>query len=457
MQSDNNKKTPLWSSHIAFYLGAVGGAVGLGSIWRFPYLVGTSGGSAFIFVFVIACLVIATPLLAAEFVVGRRSRTNPVHAAGVVARDSGLSMRWNVIGRIGTIVAFIIMTYYTLIAGWVLAYTWKVGSGQLVGRDRAGVAQMWREFLADPLQLGAWHLAFVLIVGLISARGLQNGIEAASNVRAPALLILLLALVGYALVTGDVHNGLAFAFAPNSAAITPQVALAAIGQAFFATGVGMAMMLAYGSYVQPGTSLLRCALIIVGSILLVSLLATVMIFPLVFRYELDPAQGIELIFNVLPNAFAEMPGGRLVGALFFLLLIFAALTPSLAAIEPIIAWLQQRGLSRGAAAFAAAGACWIVGAGSMLSFNLWKDWHPLGALPLFRDATFFGLMDYIASNVLLLVGAMFTSVFVGWRVERRLLDEELGESPAASRRIVAWLLRYPCPLAILVVLISGLA
>lgn len=454
MQS--NEKAPRWSSHVAFYLGAVGGAVGLGSIWRFPYLAGTSGGSAFIFVFVIACLAIAVPLLTAEFVIGRRSRTNPVHAAGVLARSGGLSMRWNVIGRMGTTAAFIIMTYYTLIAGWVLAYTWKVGSGQLVGLDRAGVAQLWGEFLADPLQLGMWHLAFVLIVGLISARGLQSGIEAASNVRAPALLILLLILVGYALATGDVRNGLAFAFAPNFAAITPQVALAAIGQAFFATGVGMAMMLAYGSYVQPGTSLLRCALIIVGSILLVSLLATMMIFPLVFRYGLDPAQGIELIFSVLPNAFAEMPGGRLVGALFFLLLIFAALTPSLAAIEPIVAWLQQRGFRRGVAAFVAAGACWLVGLGSMLSFNVWKDWRPLGSLALFRDATFFGLMDYIASNVLLLVGAIFTSIFVGWRIERRVLEEELQESSPFSRRAVVWLLRYPCPLAIFVVLIAGL-
>jgi NSS family neurotransmitter:Na+ symporter len=456
MQPDNNT-APRWSSHVAFYLGAVGGAVGLGSIWRFPYLAGTSGGSAFIFVFVVCCLLIAVPLLIAEFLIGRRSRTSPVQAAGVLAQRSGLSTRWNVIGSMGTVAAFMIMSYYTVVAGWVVAYTWKVASGQLVGLDRRGVAALWSAFLANPLQLSAWHLAFVMMLGVISARGLQGGIEAASRVRAPALLALLLILVAYALATGDVQRGLTFAFAPNFSAITPQVALAAIGQAFFATSIGQAMMLAYGSYVQPGASLLRCALIVVTSILLVSMLATLMIFPLVFRYGLDPAQGIELIFNVLPTAFAEMPGGRIVGALFFLLLIFAALTPAIALIEPLVAWLQQRhAFGRTAASLTAAGACWVTGIGSTLSFNRWADWHPLGTVPVFRNATFFALMDYGASNVLLLVGAILTSIFVGWRLSRDIVGEQLSESSLASRRVVVWLLRYPCPLAILAVLVAGL-
>ena len=449
---------PLWSSRVSFYLGAVGAAVGLGSIWRFPYLAGTSGGSAFIFVFVLACLAIATPLLAAEFLIGRHSRTSPPQAAGVVAQASGLSLRWNLIGGLGTLATFMIMSYYTVIAGWVLAYTWKVGAGDLVGLDRPGVAAMWREFLADPLQIGGWHLGFVALVTLISARGLNSGIETTSKIRAPALLILLLILVAYSLATGDVRNGLGFAFAPNFAAINAEVTLAAIGQAFFATGVGMAMMLAYGSYVQPGTSLLRCALIIVGSILVVSMLATLMIFPLVFSYGLDPAQGIELVFDVLPTAFAEMPGGRIVGTLFFLLLIFAALTPSLAGLEPIVSWLQQRWrLSRATAAIAAGGACWAVGIGSILSFNLWADWRPLGNIPVFADATFFGVMDYIASNILLLLGALLTSVFVGWRISRDIVAEQLQETTSFGYRMTVWLLRYLCPLAIVAVLVAAVA
>ena len=185
------------------------------------------------------------------------------------------------------------------------------------------------------------------MVGVISARGVSRGIEAAAKVRAPILLVLLVMLAAYALSTGDARAGLRFAFRPNVAAITPQVALAAVGQAFYATGVGGAMMLAYGSYVARGTSLVRSALIITGSILLVSLLATLTIFPLVFQYGMNPAQGPELVFEVLATVFAEMPGGRLVGTLFFMLLVFAALTPSIAGFEPLVAWLQQRrGLSR---------------------------------------------------------------------------------------------------------------
>jgi NSS family neurotransmitter:Na+ symporter len=453
-----NTNTPLWSSHFAFYLSAVGAAVGLGSIWRFPYLVGSSGGSAFIFVFVLACLLIAIPLLAAEYAIGRHSRRSPPQAAGVVAAASGLSTRWNIIGVMGTLAVFMIMSFYMVIAGWVLAYSWKVGAGALVGLERPGVASLWREFLSSPREVGAWHLAFVVLVVFISARGVGRGIEAANRIRAPALLALLLILVAYALATGDVRNGLAFAFAPNFSAITPQVMLAAVGQAFFATGVGTAMMLAYGAYVDRGTSLPRCALIVVGSILLVSLLATLMIFPLVFAYGMDPAQGTELVFEVLPTLFAEMPGGRIIGTLFFLLLIFAALTPSLAGIEPLVAWLQQRrGFSRPKAAVIAGASGWILGIGSVLSFNLWADWRPLGAIPVFAQSTFFDVMDYVSSNVLLPIGALLTSIFVGWRASRAIVAEQLEETTPLGRRAIVWLLRYICPAALAIILVTAIA
>ncbi len=448
---------PVWSSRFAFYLSAVGAAVGLGSIWRFPYLVGSNGGSAFIFVFVLACLLIATPLLVAEFAIGRHARRSPPEAAGVVAQDSGLTTRWNVIGVLGTLAVIIVMSYYTVLAGWVLAYSWKVGAGALVGLDRPQVAAMWREFLSRPWEVGAWHLAFVALAVFISARGVGRGIEAANKIRAPALLTLLLVLVAYALATGDVKNGLNFAFAPNFGAIKPQVILAAIGQAFFATGVGIAMMIAYGSYVARGTSLLRCSLIIVASILLVSILASLMIFPLVFAYGMDPAQGTELVFEVLPTLFAEMPGGRVIGSLFFLLLIFAALTPSLAGLEPLVAWLQQRReFSRPMAAVTGGAASWLLGIGSLLSFSLWSEWRPLGFLPVFAQSTFFDVMDYVASNVLPPVGAFLTSAFVGWRVSRAIVAEQLIETIPIGRLLVVWLLRYACPIALAVILTTAM-
>jgi neurotransmitter:Na+ symporter, NSS family len=447
-----------WSSQFAFYLAAVGAAVGLGSIWRFPYLTGANGGSAFVFVFVLACLTIATPLLIAEFMIGRRSRRSPPEAAGEVAASFGHSRGWNVIGLLGTVATLLIMSYYAVIAGWVLAYAWKCGSGELTGLSRSAVAEHFREFLSSPLRVGAWHLAFIVLVGSISARGVNRGIELANKIRAPGLLILLLVLVAYALTTGDVVRGLAFAFAPNFSKLSANVVLAAIGQAFYATGVGMAMMIAYGAYVPLGASLVRSALIISGSIVLVSLLATLMIFPLVYQYGLDPAQGADLVFNVLPTAFAEMPGGRVVGTLFFLLLVLAALTPSLAGIEPIVAWLEQgRGLSRSKASFLAAASVWVLGIASVLSFNAWANWHPFAPIGRLQSMTIFDGLDFISSNVLLPVGALLLCALVGWRLPSGFGATELPEETANVRRLILLLLRFVCPVAIAGVLLAALA
>jgi len=447
-----------WSTNFAFYLVSVGAAVGLGSIWRFPYLTGANGGSAFVFIFILACLAIATPLLVAEFIIGRRSRRSPPEAAGEVAVGFGRSRSWNAIGILGTLAALLIMSYYTVIAGWVLAYTWKCASGGLTGLTRPAVIQHFHAFLSSPLQVGAWHLAFVVLIGSISARGVNRGIELANKIRAPGLLILLLILVAYALTTGDVIRGLTFAFAPDFRKVSATVVLAAIGQAFFATGVGMAMMIAYGAYVPVGASLVRAALAISGSIILVSLLATLMIFPLVYQYGLNPAQGADLVFTVLPTAFAEMPAGRIVGTLFFLLLVLAAITPSLATMEPIIAWLEERwGLSRSQASFVAAASVWVLGIGSVMSFNAWDHWYPLAWIARFRNMTVFDVLDFISSNVLLPVGALLTCILIGWRLPRSVSDVELPEETAGARRILLLLLRYVCPLAIGAVLIVALA
>jgi neurotransmitter:Na+ symporter, NSS family len=446
-----------WSSRLAVYFGTSGAAVGLGSIWRFPYLAGTGGGSAFILVFILACVLIATPLLAAEFALGRNSRRSPPQAAGAVARETGLSSRWNAIGVIGSVAAFLVFSYYAVVAGWVLAYAWKCASGELQAAGLAHVDALWSDFRSDPAQVAAWHLAFILIVTVISARGLQRGIEAANKVRAPALLLLLLVLVAYSLATGDVRRGLSFAFTPDFRALNANVVLAAIGQAFYATGVGQAMMIAYGAYIAPGVSLVRTSLIITASILLVSLLATLLVFPLVFGYGVDPAQGPALVFNVLPRAFLEMPGGRVVGTLFFVLLVLAALMPSIALLEPTIAWLIERfGLRRPQAVYATVGAVWLAGLGSVFSFNLWSGFHPLAFVPRFARMTVFDVIDFATASVLLPIGALLTSVMVGWRLGSVFTNQELRESTSLMRMACYWLLRYLCPLAIGAVFIAAL-
>lgn len=446
----------VWSSRFAVYLGTAGAAVGLGSIWRFPYLAGTNGGSAFILIFVLACALIATPLLVAELALGRVSRRSPPEAAGAVAVESGRSPRWNAIGIIGSLAAFMIFSYYSVIAGWVLAYTWKCAAGILSAAGPTRVAALWQDFRSNPWELAAWHAAFVVLVVLISSRGLKGGIEVANRIRAPALLALLVILVIYSLATGDVHRALTFAFTPNFHSINGQVVLAAIGQAFYATGVGQAMMIAYGAYVPEGVSLVRTSLVITGSILLVSLLATLLIFPLVFGYGMNPAQGPALVFEVLPRVFAEMPFGRQIGTLFFALLVLAALMPSVACLEPTVAWVVDRfRLARMPAVSFGAIAAWLVGLGSVLSFNLTSRWHPLGFVPALADKTFFDVMDYVSANILLPVGALLTSIFLGWRLERAVVGRGLAPGQPAVAALCRWLLRYLCPLAILAVFVAN--
>jgi NSS family neurotransmitter:Na+ symporter len=453
MASSEARPAAAWSSNLSVYLCTAGASVGLGSIWRFPYLAGTGGGSAFILIFILACVLVATPLLAAEFALGRQSRLSPPDAAGAVAGNR----RWNAIGILGTLAAYLIFSYYTVIAGWVLAYAWKCAIGLLADAGPQHVAGLWAEFQARPLEVECWHAVFVALVVVISARGLQGGIEPANKIRAPALLVLLLILVGYALSTGDVRRGLTFAFKPDFSAVNAQVVLSAIGQAFYATGVGQAMMIAFGAYIERGTSLVRTSLVITGSILAVSLLATMMIFPLVFGYGMNPAQGPALVFDVLPRVFTEMPGGRLVGSLFFLLLVLAATTPSIALLEPVAAWVMARfGLSRAAAVWAIGISSWVLGIGSVLSFNLWAGWFPLGFIPVFAHKTVFDLLDYVSSNIMMPVGALLTSILVGWRVSSAFERDELAETTPIARIACVWLLRYVCPLAILAVFIATL-
>jgi NSS family neurotransmitter:Na+ symporter len=445
LTSDN---TPAWSSQFAAYLGTIGAAVGLGSIWRFPYLAGTFGGGTFIVAFVLACIFIATPLLTAEFMIGRHARLPPTLSPGVLAASIGASRRWNAIGTLGTLAVFLIGSYYTLIAGWVVAYAVKCLRGDLVGLARPAVQAEWHAFLADPWQLMGWQLLFLLLVAFISGRGVGRGIEVASRIRAPALLVLLLLLDGYALCMGDVAAAMHFAFALHWEGLNAGAVLAAIGQAFFATGVGCAMMLSYGSYMSPAASLVRPALAISGSILLVSLLATLLVFPLVFRYHMDPAGGPALVFDVLPTMFAVMPAGRLIGTVFFVLLIFAALTPMLACFEPLVGWLGARGWSRRRAAAASAVAVWAAGLGSLLSFNVLAEWHPLEAVPLFAGKTLFEVIDFVAGNLLAPAGALLTCLLTGWRLSRATFESELSATEPLVRRTCRVLLRYVAPLAI---------
>ena len=446
-----------WSSDLAFSLSAVGAAVGLGSIWRFPYLAGAGGGFAFILVFVIACLVFGAPVLVGEIVIGRWSRRSPPQAAGRIAEQFGYSRLWNAVGWTGSIAGFLIIAYYTMIAGWVLAYTWFFLSGNYARGGAAAAVGKFHAFIADSRAVSLWQLGFFVLVALISARGVNRGVEWANRWRAPALLAILLALVAYSLATGDVARGLTFAFAPDLSRLTPAIVLGAVGQALFALGVSAGIMIAYGAYMPAGESVGRAVLAVIGSIFAVSLLATLAIFPLVFHYGLNPAGGPQLVFEVLPVAFAEMPAGRVIGTLFFALLILAAFTPSVGLLEPWIAWLVERGgMRRSVAACVCTASCWLVGQGAVLSYGRWADWHPLKWMPRLADLTVFRLKDFLSANLLMPLSALLVSVFLGWRMNGLIPETELSGLSPAIRRLLMFALRYVCPIGIMVVVIVGL-
>jgi neurotransmitter:Na+ symporter, NSS family len=445
-----------WSSTLAFYLVTAGAAVGLGSIWRFPYLAGQYGGSTFLLPFIACCLLIAVPILAAEYLIGRRGRASPPEAALRVARQSGLSTLWASTGWLGTVTVFLIMSYYSIIGGWVLAYTAGFAGGAYTGLEQPELAERFRSLLASPWQLLFWNTLFLAASVAISAAGIQRGIELGNRIMLPGLFVLLLLLVGYSLSVGDVERGLGFVFGIQPELFGPDLLLAAVGQAFFATGVGMAIMMAYGAYLPQGVALVRSAGVVALAIVAASVLASLLIFPLAFRYEIDPAQGSELAFIVLPTIFVDMPGGRLVGVAFFILLAFAAFSSMIGGIEPMLAWLRERlGWSRTRAAISVGLALWVVGLLSVLSFNVWAGVRPLAGIANFADLGIFELIDYVTANLMLPIGALITCVLVAWRLPKTALAHEV-QLTGGSLTLFRLLLGVLCPAAILAVFAANL-
>ncbi|MFZ9085905.1 MAG: sodium-dependent transporter [Steroidobacteraceae bacterium] len=446
-----------WSSRAVFILASIGAAVGLGNIWKFPYLAGSSGGSAFVLVYLAAVVLVAVPILIAEMLLGRRGRSHPAGAIARLAVESGCRPAWGWVGGLGVIVAWVIMTYYSVIAGWAMAHVWPTLSGGFAGADAGVTAAHFDALLASPVRLMAWAGVYTAVAVAIVARGLHSGIERSISLLMPALFLALLLLVAYGLVEGEVAPALQFLFAPDFSRIDGSVVLAAVGQAFFSVGVGMGIMITYGSYLPRDVSLVRSAFLIAGADTLVALLAGIALFPLVFANGLDPAAGPGLVFVTLPIAFGNMPGGQLFGGIFFCLLVVAALTSSIAAIEPMVRWLiDRRGWSRPKAAWIAGGLTWVAGLATVLSFNLWKDWHPLGALARFQDKTFFDLLDYATSNLLMPLCALLLAVFVGWRMRAEESADELGLG--SPFQFLVWrnvLLKWLVPAAIAAILLAG--
>jgi len=455
VNDSGGKDNPSWSSGFTFILAAVGSAVGLGNIWKFPYVAGMNGGGAFLIVYVLSLIFVVAPILLGELMIGRLGHPGPPIAMRRVARRFNLSTRWAALGWLGMLIGFLVATFYCVVAGWTLAYVVEAWRG--FGGERSS-EEVFGNLLASPGRMIFWQSIFLLATLWIVKGGLNQGIERAVRFLMPALFLMLLLMIGYAAVEGDFRAGLDFLFSTDFSRIDGSVVLAATGQAFFSIGVGVGVMMAYGAYVPQSVSLGRSVLIIVGADTLVAVLAGLMIFPIVFANDLDPAQGPGLVFVTMPTAFAQMPGGVIFGMLFFLLLAVAAITSVIAGTEPAVAYMQERwGWTRGICCMVFGLLAWVLGLVTVFSFNIWADFTPLDSFKVFAGKTLFDLLDYIVINIMTPISGILIALFVGWKINPEFLSNDLKLGHPWVLACWLFLLRFVVPVVVLAILIQGLS
>lgn len=438
-----------WSSRFAFILAATGSAVGLGNIWKFPYITGENGGGAFVIVYLLCVLAIGLPIMIAEIMLGRRGRQSPINTMATLAEEAQADQRWHYLGWMGVIAGFLILSYYSVIAGWALAYVVKAFFGGFSGGDAAEIKSLFDGLIGSPGQLLFWHSVFMFATMFIVRRGVSGGLEKAVRFLMPALFIILILLVGYAMTTGFYQQGLEFMFSPDFSQIDGNAILTAMGHAFFTLSLGMGAIMVYGSYLPKHISIAKTAIYIAGADTVVALMAGIAIFPIVFANGLEAGSGPGLIFQTLPIAFGNMTGGWLFGVLFFVLLVFAALSSSISLIEPAVAWLvENKGMSRHNACIWSGLVTWALGVAVAFSFNTWSD------VRLF-DKSIFDLLDYLTANLMLPLGGLSIALFAGWKMQQAHTQQEL-EMAEPQFMIWKFLISYVAPAAVFLVFLHVL-
>lgn len=432
-------------------MAATGFAVGLGNIWRFPYITGENGGGAFVIVYLGCAIFIGIPILIAEVMVGRHGQANPPRAIFNIATAEGRSPNWRFVGHLNLATAYTIIGTYCVVAGWVLWYLLKAASTGFAGVDAEVAAADFGGVTASIHGMVFWAFFSLALTGTIIFYGVNQGIERSVRVLMPTLFGLMLILVLYNAFQDGFLESVSYLFTPDFSQITGTTFLAAVGQAFFSIGVGMAGMMIFGSYLPPQVSITRCVLIIIVIDTMVALVAGLMIFPMVFRFGLDPAGGPGLIFQTLPVAFAQMPGGQLVAILFFSLLSVAAVTSMVGLLEPLVAWVEEStDMTRHQATLTMLTAVAALGIVSVLSYNVIADWQ-IGSFNLN------GILDFAANQVMLPVGGLMIAVFTAWMMHKPTLRKELFAVPDWLFESWHLLIRFLLPIAITVILVTGLA
>jgi NSS family neurotransmitter:Na+ symporter len=439
-----------WSSRWIFILAATGSAVGLGNIWRFPYVTGENGGGAFVLIYLACVVLVGLPIMMAETLIGRLGRQSPINSMRSLAQDEGLSENWRYLGWLGVVAGFIILSFYSVVAGWSVAYIFYVGGGVFAGTSADASAAQFDALTGSPLRLLGWHTVFIALTTMIVARGVSGGLELAVKWLMPALFILLIIVVGYAMGEGDFAAAATYLFKPDFSAVSANSVLAALGQAFFSLSLGMGAIMIYGSYLPAEASIPRTIGAVAMCDTLVAMLAGLAIFPIVFGFGLEPGSGPGLVFITLTIAFGHMPGGQVFGALFFVLLTVAAWTSAISLLEPVAAWLVETvGMSRRRAASVGGIGAWLLGIGSLLSFNLWAEAKLWGM-------NFFDLCEFLSTTVMLPLGGLLIAIFAGWRMARATTRDELHLRDGAVYSTWRFLVRYVAPVGVLVIFLNAL-
>jgi NSS family neurotransmitter:Na+ symporter len=436
-----------WSSRWAFIMATAGSAVGLGNIWKFPYMTGTNGGSAFVLVYLLCVALIGLPLMMTEIMLGRRAQRNPVDGMAHLAAEAEATQMWKGIGYLGITAGILILSFYSVVAGWVLDYGLRAANGAFSGMGAEQAQQQFTAFLANPYELLLWHTVFMFLTMIVVAGGVTSGLERANKIMMPGLIVLLLVLLGYSLAVGDIRRSLEFMFLPDFSKITPAAVLSAMGHSFFTLSLGMGAVMVYGSYLKRHVSIARASFYVVLTDTAIALAAGVTIFAIVFANGMEPAAGPGLIFQTLPIAFGQMPGGTLFATLFFVLVAFAAWTSSISLVEPAVSWLiENTRLNRSRAALLVGGLIWLIGIAVLLSFNDWSG------VKLFGFGIF-DLLDKLTTNIMLPLGGLLMALFAVWVMHASHAQEELALNDRHYRN---WLFvtRFVAPSAIALVFLN---
>ena len=441
-----------FGSRFGALVAMAGSAVGLGNLWRFPYLVGENGGAAFIILYIVLSFLICLPIFISEFVIGRRSQKN----AYAAFRDLSGGSAWRWVGLFTIIVPLIVLSYYSVIGGWSVEYLLKSVSFSFTGDASQTVFHsMFTDFVSSAWTPLLAHTAFLLVTTLIVVVGIKDGIEKFSKVMMPLLFVIVVAIAIYSVMLPGASAGLDYLFNPDFSKIDGRACAAALGQAFFSLSLGFGTIMTYASYVDKKDNILFQSTATAVSDLMFALIASVAIMPAVFAFGINPQSGPGLVFETLPFVFGQMPAGGVVAILFFLALLVAALTSSISMLEVAVAYLvEEKNMSRPWACVLLFVVCWIVGAVCSLSFG------PLSHITI-EGGNIFDFVDSVSSNVLMTLGSLFTVLFVGWILKKTDVYDEFTNGGTLSRSaklfgLLWFLIRYVCPIAIIAIFLSGL-